>query len=41
MIDSLEGTYKVSFILHYNFPPIGRESGRMGRPGGARSATAS
>ncbi len=34
MIDSLEGTYKVAFMLHYNFPPYSvGETGRMGSPG--------
>ena len=34
MIDSLEGTYKESFMLHYNFPPYSvGETGRMGSPG--------
>ena len=34
MIDSLEGTYKVNFMLHYNFPPYSvGEAGRMGSPG--------
>ena len=33
-IDSLEGTYKESFLLHYNFPPFSvGEVGRMGSPG--------
>src|SRR5918993_1180303 len=33
-IDSLEGTYKESFLLHYNFPPFSvGETGRMGGPG--------
>ncbi|MFT4079403.1 polyribonucleotide nucleotidyltransferase, partial [Rhodomicrobium sp.] len=33
-IDSLEGTYKESFLLHYNFPPYSvGETGRMGSPG--------
>ena len=33
-IDSLEGTYKESFLLHYNFPPYSvGEVGRMGSPG--------
>ena len=43
-IDSLEGTYKERFLLHYNFPPYSvGETGRMGSPGrreighGARS----
>ncbi|HWT63634.1 MAG TPA: polyribonucleotide nucleotidyltransferase, partial [Ochrobactrum sp.] len=34
MIDSLTGTYKESFMLHYNFPPYSvGETGRMGSPG--------
>jgi polyribonucleotide nucleotidyltransferase len=33
-IDSLEGTYKEHFLLHYNFPPFSvGETGRMGSPG--------
>ncbi|MDC7676844.1 polyribonucleotide nucleotidyltransferase [Asticcacaulis machinosus] len=33
-IDSLEGTYKEKFLLHYNFPPYSvGETGRMGSPG--------
>ncbi|MGD0723424.1 MAG: polyribonucleotide nucleotidyltransferase [Roseiarcus sp.] len=33
-IDSLEGTYKERFMLHYNFPPYSvGETGRMGAPG--------
>jgi len=33
-IDALEGTYKESFLLHYNFPPYSvGETGRMGSPG--------
>src|SRR5918995_74425 len=33
-IDQLEGTYKVAFMLHYNFPPYSvGETGRMGSPG--------
>ncbi len=32
-IDSLEGTYKERFLLHYNFPPYSvGETGRMGSP---------
>jgi polyribonucleotide nucleotidyltransferase len=32
-IDSLPGTYKESFMLHYNFPPFSvGETGRMGGP---------
>lgn len=34
MIDALTGTYKESFMLHYNFPPYSvGETGRMGSPG--------
>jgi polyribonucleotide nucleotidyltransferase len=33
-VDSLEGTYKERFLLHYNFPPYSvGEAGRMGAPG--------
>lgn len=33
MIDALTGTYKESFMLHYNFPPYSvGETGRMGSP---------
>ena len=33
-IDALEGTYKETFLLHYNFPPYSvGEVGRMGSPG--------
>jgi len=33
-IDALEGTYKESFLLHYNFPPYSvGEVGRTGSPG--------
>jgi len=33
-IDSLEGTRKETFLLHYNFPPYSvGEAGRMGSPG--------
>ena len=33
-INSLEGTYKERFLLHYNFPPYSvGETGRMGSPG--------
>jgi polyribonucleotide nucleotidyltransferase len=33
-IDALEGTYKETFLLHYNFPPYSvGETGRMGGPG--------
>ena len=34
LIDSLEGSYKESFMLHYNFPPYSvGEAGRMSSPG--------
>src|SRR5215210_5403114 len=34
IIDALEGEYRESFILHYNFPPYSTgEAGRMGSPG--------
>ena len=33
-VNSLEGTYKERFLLHYNFPPYSvGETGRMGSPG--------
>ncbi|MCI5078007.1 polyribonucleotide nucleotidyltransferase [Oricola sp.] len=33
-VDSLMGTYKETFMLHYNFPPYSvGETGRMGSPG--------
>ena len=33
-VNSLEGTYKERFLLHYNFPPYSvGETGRMGAPG--------
>jgi polyribonucleotide nucleotidyltransferase len=33
-VDSLEGTYKQNFMLHYNFPPFSvGETGRMSGPG--------
>ncbi|MFH6783973.1 MULTISPECIES: polyribonucleotide nucleotidyltransferase [Methylobacterium] len=33
-IDALSGTYKETFLLHYNFPPYSvGETGRMGSPG--------
>jgi polyribonucleotide nucleotidyltransferase len=33
-VDSLEGTYKERFLLHYNFPPYSvGEVGRLGSPG--------
>ena len=33
-VDALEGTYKETFMLHYNFPPYSvGEVGRMGTPG--------
>jgi polyribonucleotide nucleotidyltransferase len=38
IIDSLEGTYKEHFMLHYNFPPYSvGETGRMGSPGPPRN----
>ena len=34
IIDALEGEYRSSFMLHYNFPPYSvGEAGRMGSPG--------
>jgi polyribonucleotide nucleotidyltransferase len=34
IIDALEGEYRSSFMLHYNFPPYSTgEAGRMGTPG--------
>jgi polyribonucleotide nucleotidyltransferase len=34
IIDALEGEYKETFMLHYNFPPYSvGEAGRMGSPG--------
>ena len=39
-VDSLEGTKKERFMLHYNFPPYSvGETGRMGSPAAAKSAT--
>ena len=33
-VDALEGTYKQTFLLHYNFPPFSvGETGRMAGPG--------
>jgi polyribonucleotide nucleotidyltransferase len=33
-VDSLTGTYKATFMLHYNFPPYSvGETGRTGSPG--------
>jgi polyribonucleotide nucleotidyltransferase len=33
-VDALEGTYKETFMLHYNFPPYSvGETGRLGSPG--------
>jgi polyribonucleotide nucleotidyltransferase len=33
-IDALQGTYKETFLLHYNFPPFSvGETGRLGSPG--------
>ena len=42
-VDALQGTYKETFLLHYNFPPYSvGEVGRMSaRRAAARSATAS
>ena len=34
MIDALTGTYKETFLLHYNFPPF--SVGETGRMGGTR-----
>ena len=37
-IDALEGTYKESFLLHYNFPPyLGRRDRPHGRAGPSRN----
>ena len=34
LVDTLTGTYKESFMLHYNFPPFSvGETGRLGSPG--------
>jgi polyribonucleotide nucleotidyltransferase len=34
LVDALEGTYKETFMLHYNFPPFSvGETGRVGSPG--------
>ena len=34
LIDALQGTYKETFLLHYNFPPFSvGETGRVGAPG--------
>jgi polyribonucleotide nucleotidyltransferase len=34
IVDSLDGTYKANFLLHYNFPPYSvGETGRTGSPG--------
>ena len=34
IVDALEGEYRSSFMLHYNFPPYSvGEAGRMGSPG--------
>ncbi len=34
MIDAIEGEYKESFMLHYNFPPFSvGETGKLGSPG--------
>jgi polyribonucleotide nucleotidyltransferase len=33
-VDALQGTYKETFMLHYNFPPFSvGETGRLGAPG--------
>src|SRR5437763_5747126 len=33
-VDALEGTFKQTFMLHYNFPPYSvGETGRLGTPG--------
>jgi polyribonucleotide nucleotidyltransferase len=42
-IDALQGTYKETFLLHYNFPPFSvGETGRISaRHRGAKSAMAS
>jgi polyribonucleotide nucleotidyltransferase len=33
-VDALQGTYKETFLLHYNFPPFSvGETGRLGSPG--------
>ena len=33
-VDALPGTYKETFLLHYNFPPFSvGETGRLGAPG--------
>jgi polyribonucleotide nucleotidyltransferase len=33
-VDALQGTYKETFLLHYNFPPYSvGETGRLGSPG--------
>jgi len=33
-VDALQGTYKETFLLHYNFPPFSvGETGRLGGPG--------
>src|SRR5579875_1291259 len=33
-VDALQGTYKETFLLHYNFPPYSvGETGRLGAPG--------
>ncbi len=33
-VDALQGTYKETFMLHYNFPPFSvGETGRLGSPG--------
>jgi polyribonucleotide nucleotidyltransferase len=40
-VDALQGTYKETFLLHYNFPPFSvGETGRMGSPGRREIGTA-
>jgi polyribonucleotide nucleotidyltransferase len=43
IVDSLEGTYRERFMLHYNFPPstASARPAAWARPAAARSATAS
>jgi hypothetical protein len=41
IIDALAGEYEDRFMLHYNMPPFATgETGRVGSPSAARSATA-
>ena len=41
MIDTLDPEDSKRYIHHYNFPPFSTgETGRVGRPSAARSATA-